>query len=136
MFQPLQQRLNSAGSAFDLLRRPQIELSDWRAEETQLLQQQATQWVELARPEPPIAGHRGQQLDSRCVALSFFPAATYQGVVLYEPFGGLCAGLEMLLRNGVQVTRLSLQRYRSCSTQCSKLQDKIAQSEVHRSAAA
>jgi hypothetical protein len=38
------------------------------------------------------------------VAATFFPAAQ-QGLVVYEPFGGLCAGLEMVLRNGYPVHR-------------------------------
>mgnify|MGYP002179162946 CR=1 FL=1 len=38
------------------------------------------------------------------VASTFFTNAP-KGVVLYEPFGGLCAGLEMLLRFGISVAR-------------------------------
>ena len=34
---------------------------------------------------------------------SFFQAAATSGVTLFEPFGGLCAGLEMALRNGFKV---------------------------------
>lgn len=34
------------------------------------------------------------------VAATFFAAAAAQPIVLLEPFGGLCAGLEMALRNG------------------------------------
>ena len=33
----------------------------------------------------------------------FFPAALEHGIVLWEPFGGLCAGLEMALRNGFTI---------------------------------
>ena len=38
----------------------------------------------------------------KSVAATFFPAAQ-AGLVVYEPFGGLCAGLEMVLRNGLPV---------------------------------
>ena len=31
--------------------------------------------------------------------------ATHYGVTLYEPFGGLCAGLEAVLRNNIPVLR-------------------------------
>jgi len=44
-----------------------------------------------------------QRLSTAAVANSFFPAAVEQGVVLYEPCGGLCAGLEMLLSSGISV---------------------------------
>jgi hypothetical protein len=42
-----------------------------------------------------------QQLNTACVSSSFFPAALADGITLYEPFGGLCAGLEMVLRAGI-----------------------------------
>ena len=38
------------------------------------------------------------------VAATFFTSAQ-KGIVLYEPFGGLCAGLEMVLRCGIPVAR-------------------------------
>jgi hypothetical protein len=37
------------------------------------------------------------------VADTFFPTALQHGIVLYEPFGGICAGLEMALRNGITI---------------------------------
>jgi hypothetical protein len=43
------------------------------------------------------------QLNTACVSSSFFPAALTNGVTLYEPFDGLCAGLEMVLRAGISV---------------------------------
>lgn len=46
-----------------------------------------------------------QQLNTAAVSNSFFPAAFMEGITLYEPFGGLCAGLEMVLRNGIAVQR-------------------------------
>ncbi len=38
------------------------------------------------------------------VAATFFTSAQ-KGIMLYEPFGGLCAGLEMVLRCGIPVAR-------------------------------
>jgi hypothetical protein len=45
------------------------------------------------------------QINTSVCAHTFFPAAHSQGVVLWEPFGGLCAGLEMVLRNGFTVAK-------------------------------
>lgn len=42
------------------------------------------------------------QLSTASVSSTYYPAAA-QGVVLFEPFGGLCAGLETALRNGTVV---------------------------------
>jgi len=54
--------------------------------------------------EPDSFGIRQTvQLDTRTVAASFFPQAQREGVVLFEPCGGLCAGLEMALRAGIAV---------------------------------
>ncbi|KAJ9519684.1 hypothetical protein QJQ45_013313 [Haematococcus lacustris] len=50
-------------------------------------------------------------INTSSVANTFFPAVAAEGVVLLELFGGLGAGLEMLLRNGVRV-----QRYIYCDT--------------------
>jgi site-specific DNA-cytosine methylase len=53
--------------------------------------------------EPDSYGVRNStQLRTAAVGTIFFPAAT-QGIVLLEPFGGLCAGLDMVLRNGTAV---------------------------------
>jgi hypothetical protein len=75
-------------------------------------------WVAQAQPilatlpSPPSrpGQHVGQRdshglrhtshLNCDSVAGSFFPAARARPIVLLEPFGGLCAGLEMALRNG------------------------------------
>jgi site-specific DNA-cytosine methylase len=35
----------------------------------------------------------------------FIATAQTEGITLYEPFGGMCAGLEMVLRNGFVVRR-------------------------------
>ena len=44
------------------------------------------------------------ELCMNTVAATFF-ANAQKGIVLYEPFGGLCAGLEMVLRCGIPVAR-------------------------------
>ncbi|KAK3233678.1 hypothetical protein CYMTET_56035 [Cymbomonas tetramitiformis] len=46
-----------------------------------------------------------KKIDTRVVDKSFFQEAREEGVVCYEPCGGLCAGLEMLLRCGVEVNK-------------------------------
>lgn len=98
-----------------------------RAWHPRLLQAAAACWVQHACSQPipaaaavldaaPLPGsyqgdanQRGikptQQLCTASVAHSFFPAAQHTGITLYEPFGGLCAGLEMALRSGIRVSR-------------------------------
>jgi len=44
-------------------------------------------------------------LYTSCIGPSFFANALQQGITLFEPFGGMCAGLEMCLRNGIRVNR-------------------------------
>jgi site-specific DNA-cytosine methylase len=44
------------------------------------------------------------ELCMNSVAATFF-ATPQRGVILYEPFGGLCAGLEMILRCRIPVTK-------------------------------
>lgn len=91
----------------------------WRQDK---LDSAAGVWVQRARPvldqmgpdtslpgqhtgEPDEFGVRHTvQLSTAPVADSFFPAAA-AGVVLLEPFGGLCAGLEMALRSGTAVSQ-------------------------------
>ena len=99
----------------------------WAAWQQQRLQQQAAGWAAKAAPTlatlsrpPALPGcHVGvpdahgvrlaRQLCTDSVASSFFPAAASHPVVLLEPFGGLCAGLEMALRGGTAV-----QQYHYC----------------------
>ena len=45
------------------------------------------------------------QLDTRTLSAAWSAATTGKGVTLYEPCGGLCAGLEAVLRNGVPIRR-------------------------------
>ncbi|KAK3240018.1 hypothetical protein CYMTET_50097 [Cymbomonas tetramitiformis] len=46
-----------------------------------------------------------EKVDTGVLSSRFFSQARQEGVVCYEPCGGLCAGLEMLLRNGMKVDR-------------------------------
>ena len=46
---------------------------------------------------------RPVSINTSVVAESFFPLAFSNGVVVVELFGGICAGLDMCLRNGVPV---------------------------------
>ncbi|KAK3258664.1 hypothetical protein CYMTET_32294 [Cymbomonas tetramitiformis] len=46
-----------------------------------------------------------EKVDTRVLGRQFFSQAREEGVVCYEPCGGLCAGLEMLLRSGMKVDR-------------------------------
>jgi hypothetical protein len=104
----------SFADAYDLPPETNQPAATWR---TDRLSAAAQCWVNSSAPtqptpaalpgtltgEPDAFGVRDtQQLRTQPVASSFFPAAA-QGVVLLEPFGGLCAGLEMLLRNGTAV---------------------------------
>ena len=83
-----------------------MHVQPWAAEQQQQLRQRATLWV-AAAAAPTESQHSPvprspSSLDTRSVAHTFFPAAK-AGVVLFEPFGGLCAGLEMALRNGIPI---------------------------------
>jgi site-specific DNA-cytosine methylase len=92
---------------------------------TQMMQlkQAATEWVyaamaalALVRASAPLSlrckgtpdpeGVRQTTgLDTSVVGPQFFLAAEQEGVVVMELFGGMCAGLEMCLRNGLRVKR-------------------------------
>jgi hypothetical protein len=88
----------------------------WAVWRQQQLEQAARGWVQQAQPhhDPPALpgrcigepGQHGVQLTTQlCTAPvggTYFPAAS-KGVVLLEVFGGVCAGLEMCLRNGTPV---------------------------------
>ncbi len=64
-------------------------------------------WGQALEFGPGAAGLHGvrpvERLNTYPVGQSLFAAACEQGLVLYEPFGGLCAGLDMLLTCGVRV---------------------------------
>ena len=89
----------------------------------QQLQHSAVQWVQQAAEQQPnltvssssaLSGQRvgaaddygvqrTVQLDTNSVSSTYHTAALQHGIVLYEPFGGLCSGLEACLRNGFVV---------------------------------
>ena len=75
------------------------------AEQLQQLHRTATAWVQAAaQPHPSQPAARSpSSLSTTSVAATFFPAAA-AGLVVYEPFGGLCSGLEAVLRNGFLVS--------------------------------
>jgi site-specific DNA-cytosine methylase len=99
----------------------------WAAWRQDQLQQQVGGWVQQAQPNlatlhrpPTLPGrHRGepdvhgvrpsQQLCTADIGPQFFSQLSSAPVVLLEPFGGLCAGLEMALRNGT-----AIQQYLYC----------------------
>ena len=82
----------------------------WALEQHQQLRSKATRWVATVAATPsagtasysPAPARSASQLNISSVSSSFFAAAS-SGLVVYEPFGGLCAGLEMVLRNGYRV---------------------------------
>eukprot|EP00775_Hariotina_reticulata_P006347 gene6347-biopygen8143 len=91
----------------------------------QQLQRASSQWLTHAQQYlsalglPPVASLPGRyegrpdelgicptlQLNTGTCAATFFPAAHSTGLVVWEPCGGICAGLEMALRNGFTVTQ-------------------------------
>lgn len=95
---------------------PPLDAQPWAVWHQHRLEQVAGAWVAGATPflaqqsHPPArSGQHVGESDARgvsgllgldSVAASFFPAARARPIVLLEPFGGLCAGLEMALRNG------------------------------------
>jgi len=86
------------------------QVSTAATERQQALQAKATGWVsavtagELTAADNDSSSHSRSpySLQTASVAATFFPAAA-AGLVVYEPFGGLCSGLEMVLRNGFAV---------------------------------
>jgi hypothetical protein len=82
------------------------DIPTWHQHQEQVLQAQASEWVLAAQQR---AGSRnltaGGGVDTSCCASTFFSVARRQGITLFEPFGGLGAGLEMVLRHGVKVNR-------------------------------
>ncbi|KAK3283260.1 hypothetical protein CYMTET_9032 [Cymbomonas tetramitiformis] len=67
------------------------------------------------------------KIDTRVMSKVFFKEGRTEGVVCYEPCGGLCAGLEMLLRNGINVKKylyqdISLDSQAVAIARCTALQ--------------
>jgi len=78
-------------------------------EQQEALQRLSTRWVSavLAQGAPPSEQQVTQQgafVRAEVVGSTFF-AAVWGGLVVYEPFGGICSGLEMVLRNGFPVAQ-------------------------------
>ena len=46
-----------------------------------------------------------QQLSTKLVGRAVFDAAMREGITLYEPFGGMCSGLDSMLGNGYTIAR-------------------------------
>ena len=69
----------------------------------------AMRWVRAAFPTMPVAPMQADPLpggfDPRALPLESLVGMWEDGVTLYEPFGGLCAGLEMVLRAGMKVNQ-------------------------------
>ena len=72
-----------------------------------LLRRTANKWVHAATPLPHPVPHFSDMegLDTSTLPSSQVSCILQSGVTLFEPFGGICAGLEMLLRNGITVNR-------------------------------
>jgi hypothetical protein len=122
---------------------PEPEMGDaTAAAESSWLKKQSTKWCQAAAEKLSLVPeHKSQKggvikskspdvpdtvlLDTHLVGVTFFQAAEREGVVLVELFGGMCAGLEMCLRNGVRV-----QRYLYCDVD-GKVQ-MLAQQRVHQ----
>ena len=83
------------------------DIQSWPQHQERLLQSQASEWVSAAQQHMANSRNHtaGGGVDTGCCAATFFPAARRQGVTLFEPFGGLGAGLEMVLRHGIRVNR-------------------------------
>jgi hypothetical protein len=82
------------------------DLPTYREHQEQLLQAQASEWVQEAQRKANSRNlTAGGGVDTTCCAPTFFSAARQRGITLFEPFGGLGAGLEMVLRHGVKVNR-------------------------------
>ena len=84
-----------------------VQVQPWAEALQQRLSQRATSWVAsaaatLPAPLAPTPERDPGTLITQSVANTFFPAAQ-AGLVVYEPFGGLCSGLEMVLRNNLPV---------------------------------
>ena len=73
--------------------------SAWVANCIRSLQAQLLQ----AAPTQPAAATEAGTIDHTVLPATTVLGLPRAGITLYEPFGGLCAGLEMALRNGFQV---------------------------------
>ncbi|KAJ9528117.1 hypothetical protein QJQ45_005750 [Haematococcus lacustris] len=112
--------LGNQGSAADAYHHEPLTPTSWVQSAISALAGRAMAWVRAAGlsllgapTSPTLEGSVGGPPDmhgvcmpltinTSSVANTFFPAVAAEGVVLLELFGGLGAGLEMLLRNGVR----------------------------------
>jgi hypothetical protein len=82
------------------------ELPSYQQHREQALQAQASEWVRAAQQKTSSRNlTAGGGVDTSSCAGTFFTAARRRGITLFEPFGGLGAGLEMVLRHGMRVNR-------------------------------
>ena len=93
------------------------QLHDWEQLQEQAVRAVSTTLSALravpANPAKPLKAARDPRhggvhcegLCTVCIGQPFFARAVVNGIVLYEPFGGLGAGLEMVLRLGIPVKR-------------------------------
>jgi hypothetical protein len=82
-----------------------VSVQPWAKEDQLALRHRATQWVaKVPLPMPAVATppRSPASLDITPITASFFSAAS-QGLIVFEPFGGLCSGLETVLRNDLPV---------------------------------
>lgn len=107
------------GNITDRVDRPHQGVGMREAEATAALRQQALHWVrnttvpansdapqswQPRTAAPPICGlYATDVLDTHVVGQQIFAAAAGPGIVLFEPFGGMCAGLEACLRAGLHI---------------------------------
>jgi len=84
------------------------ELEDVLMERQWMMRCRAQSWVEAARPSLAMCGDLKEGtgcVDTRCLSDSAVRAMRKTGVTLFEPFGGLCAGLQMAMSLGIPVKR-------------------------------
>jgi hypothetical protein len=82
------------------------DLPSYQQHPERALQAQASEWVLAAQRTANSRNHTaGGGVDTRCCAGTFFTTARRRGITLFEPFGGLGAGLEMVLKHGIRVNR-------------------------------
>jgi hypothetical protein len=89
---------------------PTVDVQSAQQYQQELLAQQASLWVDAAagqqQPDTTcLQLNTGGALNTTCCSDTFFPWARRHGITLFEPFGGLGAGLEMVLRHGVSVNK-------------------------------
>ena len=73
----------------------------------QQLRRAANEWLHNASPLPPALVHTSTHpaLCTDTLQSDQINGLLSAKITVYEPFGGLCAGLEMLFRNGISVNR-------------------------------